>query len=467
MVDLGVGKMDIFMDFDDNGEPEWGTVIIGGEREGGPVWFCLNVTDPNFMTEEGIATKTVLWEYSDVNKLGDSWAFPESGRVKDENDEDRWIVFLTTGANSAGVPYLVALDVTKGEPYKEIHIFYDADNDGVYDAGEIEAEPPLTSVSALDDYKDGVFDDYVDTVYFGDIEGRVWKMTIGSETDDWKPYILFEATDGTGTSQPLSIPPSIAFDQKYRTRLYFGSGKYREKEDVISTQTQTFYCVMDTNLDYSNILYDELPLTREDLDEVEFLDLDRYGNIINNPIPTENVPGCREIGNVVKFIPYGTRTTREKRDIEDDFGWYIDLSYRGCDGQAERSTESPLIYGGYVFFSSVVPTTEKCEAGGYPYLIMLDYLTGLPPEKGVIEEIPEELEGKLASLHISSKEKEEGEERRGGGVPSRPVLGPGGKQLIIQLSAEGELIRINLKRIEPVSILSWGEEGFIECHACE
>jgi len=64
----------VYIDHDGNGTREWRTVIIGGERGGGDVYFAVDVTNPD--------NPRVLWEHSVIRNLlvyeSGSYSFPFS-----------------------------------------------------------------------------------------------------------------------------------------------------------------------------------------------------------------------------------------------------------------------------------------------------------------------------------------------------------------------------------------------------
>ncbi|MEW6102394.1 MAG: PilC/PilY family type IV pilus protein [bacterium] len=459
-VDLGLIKTDIFMNFNKDlpDSKEWGTVLVGGEREGGSYYFALNITDSNIMADfPNASTKTILWEYSNRDKLGDAMASPEIGIVR-RDDGANWVAFLTTSTNStSGKPYIIPLDIATGKMFDWNGNSIEDDEISVKDDNiGIEATIPLTSACCIDDrVTDKKFDGLADVVYFGDVKGRVWKMTVGSHTDnDGKPYIIFEAKDRDigGDPQPISTPISVAFTADYKTILFFGTGKYSEKEDIASTQTQTFYALIDKGIKYGGPTINK----NIQLDKLEFVT--QY----NKP------PECikDEAGNYT-FSGIATRTTKVVRSYgTESLGWYIDLNFKGCPPPdrpntseyqvAERVTEPPLIYAEMVFFTSFIPNILPCSAGGVGYIHALNYRTGEAPEKEVLEKKGQIKVSETKSLWTTSV-------YLGEGVPSRPVIDPRANQLLVQMSEKGEIMTVNIiPYINPIHILNWGEEGFVQ-----
>jgi type IV pilus assembly protein PilY1 len=447
MVDLGSVKYDVYFPTNpDDGlsqKNNWRTVLIGGERSGGSQWFCLNITSPDCMTmtDPSPGSKTIFWEYEDRERLGDSYAYPEAGRIEDEDGKEKWLAFLTTGpqststislANTNTCPYIVALDIAtvtvKNTAYKSIKVYDTAA--GIY------ATPPLTSCSALDlkaEEVGGRFNNVIDLLYFGDSAGNIWKMKVGSTTDPWKPRIFFKAEDPLGQPQPISVSISIAFNKDYKPCLFFGSGRYLTKEDALSPQIQTFYSIIDK----TPWVLPSTILKRINLNEMLFVD------------EVEGTPWCAYGSRTDTFYSQGTRTTIAGIMAPDPRGWFLDFKWAGCDGQTERVTEPALVYGGIVFFNSIIPDTEPCQAGGYGYFNVMKYLTGTI-DKEIIEG-----KGMVTTICL------------GEGAPSRPIIDVQNSVVLTQMST-GEILRTPVKMPwKSAQIVNWGEEGVIECHVCK
>jgi len=61
MVDLSSEAWDVYIDKDNDGIKEWHTILIGGERGGGDVYFAIDVTDPD--------NPEVWWEFSVLRNM--------------------------------------------------------------------------------------------------------------------------------------------------------------------------------------------------------------------------------------------------------------------------------------------------------------------------------------------------------------------------------------------------------------
>jgi type IV pilus assembly protein PilY1 len=61
MIDLSPQAWQVYIDHDGDGDKEWRTVLLGGERGGGDVYFAVDVTDPD--------SPILLWEHSVLKNL--------------------------------------------------------------------------------------------------------------------------------------------------------------------------------------------------------------------------------------------------------------------------------------------------------------------------------------------------------------------------------------------------------------
>ncbi|HAW50547.1 TPA: hypothetical protein DCX16_06335 [bacterium] len=463
-VDAGLVKTDIRMHFGlgSGVRREWGSVLVGGEREGGSYYFCLNITDSTAMIN-WTGTKSVIWEYSDRERLGDSMSCPEIGIIKGVDKIPYWVAFLTTSINNTSdKPYIIPLNITTGKPLKKGTVGLTPENEDLIievKHNGTSATLPLTSASAVDDAYDGMFNDLIDVVYFGDSNGRVWKMTVGTPSintingnKNWEPYPIFQTKKG----QPISVPIAITFTKDYKPMLFFGTGRYEDKEDIISTYTQTLYCLIDRGEEKRGIGIEELKNKKIGMDEITNSTNYWYHKLDEVMFVNKGVPPLCVVDPLTgdkDFRPNeGTRTTKIKKAQTHNWGWYLDLNFKGCDDVAERITESCLIYGGILFFTSFIPTVQPCEAGGYAYLHAIDYLTGDPPSREVLKGTSV---GDMIVTGIYL----------GKGVPSRPVIDPVGKKLLVQMSDEGRIKDVDISPgIKPVRVVNWGEEGFVQYH---
>jgi len=346
------------------------TILICGERGGGDAYFALDVTGD---------APVPLWEFRE-KELGESWSVPFIGRVRIGESERKWVALFGSGVENKGPKgNLYAIDVEEGEIIGRVAL-----NGPPSD--------PINSPVAIDSDDNGL----LDFIYAGDLEGKVFKVTLDSDPAAWSKGLLFTALP----AQPISIPISLAFYDANPNYLfvYFGTGKYFTMDDRVDTTTQSFYAVKDNGA----------PVAR--------------GNL------TDQTSGCGSAG--------------------ESQGWYIDF----VENSGERVTASPLVAGGIVFFTTFEPDIkDPCKAGGIARLYAVQYDTGCPPESpvldvngdGVVDE-GDKIGGAVPGSIII-----------GHGLPSDIIFNPADNQIIIQTS-DTKIHAITVKLLgERIKIDSW------------
>jgi len=181
------------------GREEWRTVLISGEGRGGNYYFAVDVTDPN--------DPTILWEWTDL-AVGETWSRPEIGRVKMGGDE-KFVVFVGGGYSTqdhVGNAFYV-IDIETGKTIKR------------FDVGDQSNKIPA-GATALDSDSDG----RIDGIYFGDIQGNLWKIKIEKDKEgnieQWKLIKWFEPQ----IKNPIFYPPAVTKNNQGKILVYFGQG---------------------------------------------------------------------------------------------------------------------------------------------------------------------------------------------------------------------------------------------------
>lgn len=188
--------------FDD----EWHTVLICGQGMGWGkdhkwYYFALDITD--------LDNPLPLWELTD-DTMGETWSVPAIGKLYN----DRWVAFFGSGYDSEDPMtdvgnYFYVVDVESGEIIDSIGISDTAEN-------PYNIQNTLPSSPAIADVdRDG----RVDSVYFGDLRGRMWKVdatnsNFPAEVIHEDPYL-----------HPIITKPAVSVNQSDSTvNLYFGTG---------------------------------------------------------------------------------------------------------------------------------------------------------------------------------------------------------------------------------------------------
>jgi type IV pilus assembly protein PilY1 len=194
------------------------------------------------------------------------------------------------------------------------------------------------------------------------------------------------------------VLPTLFLDQFNGVRVQFGTGAYLHPLDSLDTTTQSFYGLVD---DHSGI-----EITRDDLaDQTKVSDIE---------------------------------------DLEGKRGFVFDLPRTG-----ERVVTEAVYFDGITFFTSFVPDRDICAAGGDFYLYFIDYASGAPLERPVID-VNQDHE-------INDEDYVEGTRsvRNGvySGLASTPILSPGTNEIVIQSS--DTRIRTRLFDFDIMNIISW------------
>jgi type IV pilus assembly protein PilY1 len=106
--------------------------------------------------------------------------------------------------------------------------------------------------------------------------------------------------------------------------IYFGTGRYVDRDDMLDTSQQTYYCIIDRN-------------DGQTVDKADLLDQ----SVTINAAPAAP-------------------------------GWYVDLNIE----PGERVTEPNAIVAGIVYFTTYAPSSVPCSAGGTSWLYAVQFRNG-------------------------------------------------------------------------------------------
>jgi hypothetical protein len=195
-------------------------------------------------------------------EMGESFSPPSIGRFTVQG-AGKWLVFFASGYNNTYGPNVgrsvYAVDAITGTLYGRWGVddiaynattnpstIYNAIPGGVtlVDLERCEGTTPVTGCG------------YVDRAYFGDLEGRLWKIdtsanaTLGGDSliSNWSSCKVFDAGDpdydGTRTWAPIVTKPAVAIIDNVNKypNIYFGTGGH---DGVPTSLTYRFYSVRD------------------------------------------------------------------------------------------------------------------------------------------------------------------------------------------------------------------------------
>lgn len=318
---------------------EWRTVLVSSMGAGGRTVFALDVTNPS--------SPSLLWEFTDA-ELGTKVGQPSIVRLRDGN----WGAVFGNGYNSAShTASLFIVNLETGSLIQRI-------DTGVGSAGT----PNGMASPAITDFPAG--DLRAARAYAGDLLGNLWRIDLSSNNpSDWAAAsarsVLFTATDGGGTAQPITARPALAllpgnFDTVV---VSFGTGSYFRQEDaaVSGVQTQTIYGVFDRS---TGLTFDRDDLLQQTIETQE-----------TRSFTTPTGPRAFDLRQV----------SDNELDLATHQGWYLDLEYGGSN-QAERVISQGTFPSGRtaerVRFTTLIPDDDPCGTGRRGYLMDIDLFTG-------------------------------------------------------------------------------------------
>ena len=351
-VDLTASVADIYASTTPAGSASWKTVLVGGLRAGGRGIFALDVTNPTAISETGTApARTVMWEFTSADDpdFGHSFSRPSIVPLESTGNSIRWAVITGNGYNDLG----------SGEA-KLFILFIEEGLDGTWSSGDYmeistgvgtaSDRNGLSTPAVIDSDGDGL----ADRAYAGDLKGNMWAFDLsGSNSGNWDVAYsqgrtarpLFTAP----ANQAITATPAIVRNNEVptssrnfpNTMIIFGTGQYMTSGDVSSTATQSMYGIWDSG-DHS--------LTRSDL----------VSQTIDVGVTVDGVVGRTLTDNSINFA--------------SDNGWYMDFPDSG-----ERMVTDAIIRGDLVFFNSMRPDTNPCQAGGAGWLMVAKWINGGRP----------------------------------------------------------------------------------------
>jgi len=389
----------------------WGTIIIVGMRLGGgainvdlnsdgdtddagetsfrSAYYCFDVTDPE-------QPPKLLWRFSDAD-LGFATSYPGIARIKNPTD-DEWYMIVGSGPNNttSNRDYFFENTKTIGKIF-----VVDLKHGYLKKTFDLPANHIMGDPTMID--KD--LDFSVDVIYIGaNIGGTVgstYQMTAGRvyriNTNDglpstWALSTLFDPNQAQFDVEPdpdnnkdedmgpLLVGPSAALDSQRNLWVFFGTGRLRNKLDLIRSYQNRFYGIKDrcwkstsasactttvSGGDYSYQIGDLVNtsgvLVTNDTGAAGQV-IDSAADVCNNGAPAAD--SCN----------FGTLLTT----VRAADGWFINLENDNSSPElpSELVAARSSIIGGIVLFTTYKPTGDVCSIFGGSNLYALFYETG-------------------------------------------------------------------------------------------
>ena len=336
------------------GSGGWRSILVGGLGKGGRGYYALDITCPvGTTTATGTACGTGLTEEQLTAKV--LWEFPSSDTSHDTHRQNAgysygkpvitktlaygWVVLVTSGYNNGadtggdGHGWLYVLNARTGDILEAI-------DTGVGTAGDPSGLAHIAAYVANTD-----IDNTAEYAYGGDLKGNVWRFDLTDNTGGitYTSTKLAELKDDGEFTQPITTVPELAnisIDGASKRFVYVGTGQYLGNSDVITTQRQTMYGLIDDT------------------------------SVTTSPV----IPSLTRASLQQQTLSTGS-TTRTLTTITPDYstkkGWYIDLPASG-----ERINSDPILALGALVFTSNIPSSTVCVPGGSSWLNVVDYQTG-------------------------------------------------------------------------------------------
>lgn len=366
----------------------WKTILVGTLGRGGRAVYALDVTDP--------ANVRFLWEKdaTDIPALGNVLGKPIIAQMADGD----WRVLIGNGPNSSGdSAQLVTIRLNNG-------------NVTTVDTG-VSSNNGMSGVNA---WNTGV-SDFVDVVYAGDLRGNLWKITNLTTT----PVVtsMFQAQYGA-TEQPITAAPMVSRNPTTsQTWVFFGTGRYLNRDDLSSRAVQTWYGLIDNGTAISG---------RTGLKQINIVDEVDLGNGFRARVIDESTsPGAN--------------------------GWYMDLLAEGSRAEGERMVVPNIFQGLTLIGTTRIPDTEDvCDPSGRGFIMAINPFTG--------GRLPQSFFDTNGDGRFDDSDMVNGNAVSGLGLPSGPnnPIFIGDVMLTNMDNAQSHVIKTNSSVLQP-SRVSWRE----------
>ncbi|QYR52533.1 pilus assembly protein [Lysobacter soyae] len=318
-------------------------ILVGAPGRGAKGVFALDVTNPATMSIANFLWDNTYGVDNDMGYVLGNVRLRKSNKL-DALGKPTVFAFVPNGIDStSGKAVLFVYELTStGAIANTYKLTTDnATNNGMMSTGLADLDANGT----------------MDTVYGGDLLGRVWKWDI-SVINAARPLPavfagtkIFQTTDGTNP-QPITGGISVARDTNGQIFVGFGTGRLISLSDVPGnagyvSQTQSMYGVKDlgTLVAKVDLLQRTIPFT---------------GTL--NGLPVRGFESYQD-------LPAGKK------------GWYINLGVPAATADGERVITSPTIVGSAMWLTSVIPAQGSDCSGalGSGYLNVVNVFTGTSP----------------------------------------------------------------------------------------
>jgi len=320
----------------------WRTIVVATGGNGAKTVFAINASSKTF------SANSILWEINEsslaatspteLGKFGKIVGRPGIGKLNDGT----WVAIFGNGYNSTdGTANLFVVRLTDGVVLRVIPTNASVTGNGLGATELVRRSPSNT----------------IDYVYGADYKGNIWRFDPNVSTS---AALIYKTPTGRPITAEIKVGEAPAHANTSGGKMiYFGTGSYLSATDPANTTVQALYGI-----------YDDLIHTPN---STPFVIESNLSNMtISMPAP---------VGGVISDV----RTTSAAA-VPDWFtvvgkkGWVVPLTGTNVPA-GERVIAPPVRYTitGVVdafLFTSIVPSTDDCEAGLDAWITGVDALTG-------------------------------------------------------------------------------------------
>ena len=247
----------------------WRTVLVSGMGGGAQGVFALDVTNPDAFEDGATTSGKVMFEFTDQDDpmMGNVLSQPKLVKLKmpptttGGPSSYKWFAAVSSGYNNYVTDgsgrysttgdqalFLLSLDKAANSSWVEgsnyFKIVVPASNtssaNGLANPGTVQADDGRTTA-----------------MYAGDLQGNLWKFDFSDElsTSNLSKVVkasslgvkrpLFTATNPSNAAQPITVSPLITTALQRGNMVVFGTGKFMEQNDTVTTGVQSIYGVWD------------------------------------------------------------------------------------------------------------------------------------------------------------------------------------------------------------------------------
>jgi type IV pilus assembly protein PilY1 len=325
----------------------WNTILSGGLGGGGKGYFALNITNQSTFESASQATLSTLpiWEFTDQQDADLGFTFNEPS-IDPISGASRQIAKVASSSVATGVWRTIVGNGFGSTAGKSALFMLDALSGTVANKIVADSGPAngLATPTPFDTDRDGL----VDTIYAGDLSGKMHKFQFSKLLSG--SYVVAASGDSSAqwryigvvfdSGQPITTAPSVARScDGSDTIVAFGSGKFNETSDLQDTAPRGFYAVKDSKPSTSPLV------TAAELGSITFTTTTTNAATVRNWV-TPNLTG--------------------------KLGWY--MSYSGGERVLSNSTLPPDTGG--VLIGTTKPVGDFCTPGNIGFTMLVDLCTG-------------------------------------------------------------------------------------------